>query len=153
MLGKNSFSILPVMMRPKSRGFVKLRSTDPYERPIINPKYLSHPDDVATMVEAMKLAMKIGQSEIYRREFNSTLYTMLMPGCETLAPSSDEYLECTARTITWTLYHPVGTCKMIDPHEDNDPFGVVDTSLRVLGGIKGLRVVDASVMPNIVSGE
>lgn len=146
-----SFSIDPVLLRPKSRGYLKLRSRNPYEQPIINPRYLSHPHDVATTVEGMKLAISIGLSAPFRRRFNSRLFDKPLPGCRHLSFLSDSYLECVARTLTWTIYHPVGTCKMA--HGPNDSSGVVDSQLRVMGGVKGLRVVDASIMPNIVSGE
>lgn len=147
-----SFSIDPVLLRPKSRGYIKLRSRNPYEHPIINPNYLSHPDDVATVIEGMKLAIQIGQSQAFRERFDARLFDMKVPGCHRYAFLSDAYLECVARTLTWTIYHPVGTCKMVD-RDNNDGSGVVDTELRVLGDISGLRVVDASVMPTIVSGK
>lgn len=148
---KTSFSIDPVMLRPKSRGYLKLRSRNPYDHPLIDPRYLSHPHDVATVVDGMKLAIDIGLSSAFRKRFNARLFSMPLPGCEHLKFLSDTYLECVARSLTWTIYHPVGTCKMgFGPH---DPTGVVDPQLRVMGGIKGLRVVDASIMPNIVSGK
>lgn len=146
-----SFSIDPVLLRPKSRGFLKLRSRNPYEQPIIDPRYLSHPQDVATIVEGMKLAIDIGHSTAFRRHFDSRLFRLPVPGCQMYLFLSDQYLECVARTLTWTIYHPVGTCKMVA--SGADPTGVVDSQLRVLGNIKGLRVVDASIMPNIVSGK
>lgn len=146
-----SFSIDPVLLRPKSRGYLRLRSRNPYDHPIIDPKYLSHPQDVATIVEGMKLAIEIGQSGAFRRYFNSRLFRLPVPGCEIYTFLSNQYLECVARTLTWTIYHPVGTCKMVS--NSRDPTGVVDSQLRVLGNIKGLRVVDASIMPNIVSGK
>lgn len=146
-----SFSIDPVLLRPKSRGYLKLRSRDPYQHPVIDPRYLSHPHDVKTIVEGMKLAIDIGLSLAFRRNFNSRLFELPLPGCEHNKFLSDAYLECVARTLTWTIYHPVGTCKMVQ--DSSDRSGVVDSKLRVMGGISGLRVVDASVMPNIVSGE
>lgn len=150
-LKTSSFSIDPVLLRPKSRGYLKLRSRNPYDHPIIDPRYLSHPHDVATIVEGMKLAIDIGLSASFRYNFNSQLFELPVPGCEQYVFLSDPYLECVARTLTWTIYHPVGTCKMVT--SATDPTGVVDSQLRVLGGIQGLRVVDASIMPNIVSGK
>jgi len=150
-LNAPSFSIDPVLLRPRSRGQLKLRTRNPYDHPLIDPNYLSHPHDVATIVEAMKMAIDIGHSASFRYNFNSQLFSLPVPGCEHYLFLSDPYLECVARTLTWTIYHPVGTCKMVE--DDQDPTGVVDSQLRVMGGITGLRVVDASVMPNIVSGE
>ena len=146
-----SFSIDPVLLRPKSRGWLRLRSRNPYDHPLIDPNYLSHPHDVATTIEGMKLAIEIGLSAPFRRHFNARLFDLPVPGCEHYAFLTDAYLECVARTLTWTIYHPVGTCKMVA--DERDPSGVVDSQLRVMGGIKGLRVVDASIMPKIVSGE
>lgn len=150
-MGIASFSIDPVLLRPKSRGYLKLKSRNPYDHPIINPRYLSHPHDVKTIVEGMKLAISIGISHAFRKGFNSRFFDMPLPGCEHFHFLSDYYLECVARTLTWTIYHPVGTCKM--GYGPNDATGVVDSELRVMGGVKGLRVVDASIMPNIVSGK
>lgn len=145
-----SFSIDPVLLRPKSRGFLKLRTPNPYDHPLIDPNYLSHPHDVATIVEGMKLAIEIGLSRPFREHFNSRFFELPLPGCQDLTFLSDSYLECVARTLTWTIYHPAGTCKMVQNNQD--PSGVVDAQLRVLGGISALRVVDASIMPEIVSG-
>ena len=136
------------MLRPKSRGYIKLRSTNPYEHPIIDPKYLTHPDDIHMMVEAMKICIAVGMTPPYQK-FGAQLFQTVFPGCETYSFLSDEYLACVARTTTQTIYHPSGTCKMGSPW---DPTAVVDPKLRVLGGVKGLRVVDASIMPDIISG-
>lgn len=146
-----SFSIDPVLLRPKSRGYLKLRTRNPYDHPLIDPRYLSHPHDVAAMVEGMRLAIDIGHSRAFRAHFDSQLFPLPLPGCQHYQFLSDAYLECVARTLTWTIYHPVGTCKMVA--DELDPSGVVDSQLRVMGGISGLRVVDASIMPNIVSGK
>lgn len=143
----DTFSLYPVLLRPKSRGFIKLRSANPYDHPIIDPKYLTHPDDVFSMVEAMKICIDVGLSPPYKR-YNSTLFPTKFPGCETYEIYSDPYLECIARVFTSTIYHPSGTCRMGDI---DDPRTVVDPQLRVKG-VTSLRVVDASIMPNIVSG-
>ena len=100
------------------------------------------------MVDAMKICIAVGLTPGFRR-INSRLFDAVVPGCEIYKIWSDEYLACMARTYTLTIYHPVGTARMGSP---NDPRSVVDSQLRVLGGIKGLRVADGSVMPNIISG-
>jgi len=145
--GIGTYTMLPVMLRPKSKGYLKLRSGDSFVPPIIQPNYLTHPHDIASMVDAMKQTIKVGLSPAYKR-LNSTLITALYPGCERFEIYSDHYLACMARVYTATLYHPVGTCKM---GPADDPMAVVDPQLRVRG-VTGLRVVDASVMPNLVSG-
>lgn len=143
----DSFSLDPVLLRPKSRGFIKLRSANPYEHPIIDPCYLTAPEDIHAIVEGMKLSIAIGQSPPMKR-FGARLFQTVFPGCEGYLFMSDEYLACVARTFTSTIYHPVGTCKM---GAMDDPTAVVDPKLRVLG-VQNLRVVDASIMPTIVSG-
>lgn len=144
----DSMSMYPVLLRPKSRGYIKLRSSNPNDPPIINPRYLTHPDDIHAMVDAMRISIAVGQAPAYR-EFNAQLFSTVFPGCEIYKLYSDPYLACAARVYTSTIYHPVGTCRM---GAYDDPRTVVDPQLRVKG-IKGLRVIDASIMPYIISGE
>ncbi|XP_015920335.1 glucose dehydrogenase [FAD, quinone] [Parasteatoda tepidariorum] len=144
---RDAYTFCPVLLRPKSRGYIKLRTTDPYDPPVIDPRYLTHPQDVLTMVDAMKICMAFGESPAFKK-FGGHPYETTFPGCEIYTKNSDEYLACVARTYTSTIYHPVGTCKM---GAANDPTAVVDPQLRVKG-VHGLRVVDGSIMPNIVTG-
>lgn len=144
----DTFSMDPVLLRPKSRGFIKLRSANPYDHPIIDPKYLTHPDDIMTIIEGSKIAIAVGLTPPYKK-FGAKLFQTVFPGCEAYIYLSDEYLACVARTYTQTIYHPVGTCKMGAAW---DGTAVVDPELRVLGGVKNLRVVDASIIPTIISG-
>lgn len=146
-LNLDTFSLFPVLLRPKSRGYIKLRSSNPQHPPRIEPNYLSDERDVLVIVEAMKIAISIGHSPAYKR-YNSHIFETVFPGCEIYSMWSDEYLACVCRTYTSTIYHPVGTCKM---GAINDPTAVVDPMLRVIG-VHNLRVIDASVMPEIVSG-
>lgn len=109
---------------------------------------MTHPDDIQTMIEGMKIAIAVGYSPAFMK-FGAKLFDTVFPTCTHYDYLSDAYLACVARTFTLTIYHPVGTCKM---GADWDPTAVVDTKLRVKG-VKGLRVVDGSVMPNIISGK
>lgn len=101
----DSFSLLPVLLRPKSRGTIRLRSPNPYVPPIIDPRYLTHPDDVTTLVEGMKICLNLGHSPPYTL-FGSTILGVPFPGCQLYPWLSDSYLACLARLLTLTIYHP-----------------------------------------------
>ncbi|MCU1735556.1 MULTISPECIES: GMC family oxidoreductase [unclassified Pseudomonas] len=126
-------------LRPLSRGRVDIRSADPADAPLIDPNYLSAPEDLQVAAQAIRLTRNIVQSPALA-PFSPREY---LPG-PTL--QSDEDLYAAAGQIGTTIFHPVGTCRM-----GNGPLDVVDAQLRV-HGIAGLRVADASIMPNIVSG-
>ncbi|XP_022690696.1 glucose dehydrogenase [FAD, quinone]-like isoform X3 [Varroa jacobsoni] len=124
-LYKDGVSIFPVLLRPKSRGFLKLRTISPYDPPTIDPKYLTHPHDIRTLVEGMKFCISLSQTPAFKA-FDTKLWAEPIPGCEHYSSWSDEYLACMARTITSTIYHPVGTCKMGPAWDSN---AVVDPEL------------------------
>ena len=138
---------LTVLQRPKSRGVLKLRSKDPKDRPIIDPRYFSDIRDVQTIVEGVKKIVDIAKAKSLSR-FEVEMSKIKVPGCESEDFGSDEYWSCAVRRVATTIYHPVGSCKM-GPR--SDPGAVVDSRLKV-HGIKGLRVIDGSVMPTVVSG-
>ena len=126
-------------LRPKSRGSLRLASPDPMAAPLIDPNFLGHPDDLAVMVRGFKLMRHIlaqpALAQLGGREL-----------AVSAAARSDEQIADFIRAKADTIYHPVGSCRM--GRRDTD---VVDAELRVRG-IAGLRVVDASVMPQIVGG-
>ena len=126
-------------LRPKSRGRVDIRSDNPDDAPLIDPNYLSHPDDLKVAADAIRLTRRIVASPALQA-FRPEEY---LPG-QNLHTEQQLY-EAAARIGT-TIFHPVGTCRM-----GHDAQAVVDAELRV-HGIPGLRVADASIMPNIVSG-
>ena len=128
-------------LRPESRGHVHIKTQDSREPPKIQPDYLSDPADRKVAADAIKLTRKIVSSPAMKK-FEPEEFK---PGIEF---ASDDDLAREAGNIGTTIFHPVGTCKM-GPSSDN--MAVVDERLKV-HGIQGLRVVDASVMPTITSG-
>ena len=128
-------------LRPESRGHVHIKTEDSREPPKIQPDYLSDPADRKVAADAIKLTRKIVSSPAMKK-FEPEEFK---PGIEF---ASDDDLAREAGNIGTTIFHPVGTCKM-GPSSDN--MAVVDERLKV-HGIRGLRVVDASVMPTITSG-
>lgn len=135
-----------MLLRPKSRGEILLRSTDPFVYPRIIPNYLTEQQDIDTLVEGVKFVVAMSRTAPFRR-YGSRLHNIPFPGCVTVPQHTDAYWECMVRHYTVTIYHPVGTAKM-GPKWDKT--AVVDPQLRVYG-IRGLRVVDASIMPTLVS--
>ncbi|HKP86371.1 MAG TPA: choline dehydrogenase [Blastocatellia bacterium] len=135
----HGFTFGPTMLRPESRGRIALRSNDPFAPPAIQPNYLASESDMQVLAEGVKLARALARTEAFARLCGEEVY----PGAQTEGESQiNEYV----RDSVETLYHPVGTCKMGD-----DAMAVVDAQLRVRG-VERLRVVDASIMPVIVSG-
>ena len=137
-LETDGFTIGPTLVDCKSRGYIKLKSADPFAPPAIQPNYFENEDDLNTLVEGVKLARKIANQSA----FDAYRGDEVWPGADV---QSDEALQTYVREKAETLYHPVGTCKM-----GVDPMAVVSPELKV-HGVNGLRVVDASVMPTIVN--
>lgn len=129
----HGFSLGALLLTPKSRGRIYLRSADPREAPAIDPAYLSNEEDLAPACEGLKKAWKLLESKAFDAFRGKPVFAKQDP-----APFLRAYAE--------TLYHPVGTCKM-----GQDATSVVDAKLQV-HGIAGLRVADASIMPAIVRG-
>ena len=137
----NAFTASVCNLRPTSRGSVHITSVDPEAPPAIQPSYLSTEEDRKVAVESLRLTRKIVESPALK-PFTPEEYK---PGIQY---QSDEELVKAAGDIGTTIFHPVGTCKMGRP---DDPMAVLDSQLRVRG-IHHLRVVDASAMPTITSG-
>jgi choline dehydrogenase-like flavoprotein len=129
-------------LRPTSRGTIRLRSTDPSAKPIISPNYLSTDEDRRVAADAIRVTRRLMKQQALRR-FRPEEY---IPGPS--VDDSEAALAKAAGDIGTTIFHPVGTAKMGLEH---DPLAVVDRHLRVIG-LDRLRVIDASVMPTITSG-
>jgi choline dehydrogenase len=126
-------------LRPTSRGHIRIASADPLQAPLITTHYLSTEADRQVAVDSLRLTRRI----VAAPALQSYSPKELKPGAHLSTP---EELAIAAGDIGTTIFHPVGTCKM-----GHDPLAVVDTQLRVYG-VAGLRVIDASIMPTITSG-
>nr|XP_045594088.1 glucose dehydrogenase [FAD, quinone]-like [Procambarus clarkii] len=148
ILGRDGFCIRPMIVLPKSRGTITLRSADVHEHPNIDPQLLSHPDDVVTLVKGVKLSLALGNTSAFVNNFGAKFYDKPLPGCTGEIYGSDAYWVCYVRHMTTTFYHLAGGCKMAPA---SDPYSVVDHRLRVRG-VAGLRVVGAAIMPFVTNG-
>jgi choline dehydrogenase len=135
---EHSFTILPGIIYPKSRGEILLRSKSPFDAPLIDPRYFEDDDDMRLLVHGVRLTREIAASE----PLAGYLRGEATPGAEV---EDDDAIRAHVRLFAKTIYHPVGTCKM-----GVDELAVVDPKLKVRG-LEGLRVADASIMPAMVS--
>ena len=134
-----SFTMLPGLIYPKSRGEIRLKSADPFVAPAIDPHYLEEEADMRLLVKSVRLVRDLARS----KALSSYLKREATPGDDV---RSDSEIAAAVRRYGKTIYHPVGTCKM-----GVDAMAAVDPELRVRG-IERLRVADASIMPDIVGG-
>ena len=139
MLFNYGISIHTCLLRPKSRGSVTLYSSKSSLHPKVTLNMLAHEDDKKDMIQAVKIARSI----LSQQPLSANNGNEIFPGKGT--QSDDEIFEFLKNKAN-TIYHPVGTCKM-----GNDDLAVVDNELKV-HGIKSLRVIDASIMPTLISG-
>jgi choline dehydrogenase len=135
----HGFTLGPTPLRPRSRGRIFLRSAEALQPPAIQPNYLDCEQDLQTLIEGVKLARRLAGAKAFHGFRGAETYPG--PGVQ-----SDAALAEYVRSHAETLYHPAGTCKM-----GTDPRAVVDPRLQV-HGVPGLRVVDASILPTLVSG-
>ena len=139
IIDKHGFMAYFTLQRPGSRGRVKIRSADPAAAPAIDLNYLDDPNDIATIREGIRISRRL----FAQPAFDPYRGEEYQPGA---AAQSDADLDAYIRREITSNYHLSGTCKM-----GNDPMAVVDDTLRVRG-LDGLRVIDASIMPRVVSG-
>lgn len=145
---KDAWGVVPMIMRPRSRGQVRLKNANPFEKPIFYAGYFTDPYDMQVLVEGIKFVLAMSQTQAFQKWGTRFWDQIPIPGCESTELWSDEYWACMCRTYTSTIYHYSGTTKMGPP---TDQGAVVNPELKVYG-IRGLRVIDASIMPDVVSG-
>lgn len=126
-LYRHGYAIWPLLMRPKSRGKILLRSANAKTKPKIIPNYFSDPDDVRVAIEGIRRAIKIHESDPMKK-YASRLHNSTIPGCRDKELDSDSYWECALRTYTMSIWHLSGTCKM---GRENDTSAVVNSKLQV----------------------
>lgn len=141
-----------VLIAPSSRGSIKLKSADPRDDPFIDPNYLSTKSDINVYRRGIKRFVTFSsQSEIFKN-LGIKIRSVDIPGCGHLTPMTlmnDTFLDCFIRMESETAIHMTSSCRM---GSSNDPLAVVDPRLRVLGGVKNVRVIDASIMPQVTRG-
>lgn len=125
--GTFGWTLLPMLLRPKSRGQINLLANDVNVKPEIVPNYFDDPEDVRTMIAGIRASLNVSRTKAMQ-VFGSRLANDTLPGCENYEYDSDAYWECAIRTISCTIYHYAGTCKM---GPSNDPTAVVDPKLKV----------------------
>jgi choline dehydrogenase len=132
----------PILLKPRSRGTITLRSADPKDKPVIDPRYLTDDTgaDRAALMSGLRLTAAIAKSSALKGVIGKIARPL------NAKELTDETLERALNTCSHTLYHPVGTCRM-----GSDDASVLDPDLHVRG-VEGLRVADASVMPTIIRG-
>jgi choline dehydrogenase len=135
-----AFLIVPTLLRPKSRGEIRLRSADPNDHPRIDPRYFTEPDDLDDVIEATELARDVAHAPAMREVRGRPLTIGAATG------DSRAQMRQEMKRRAGTLYHPASSCRM-----GKDAMAVVDDRLRVRG-VDGLRVADASIMPTLVGG-
>ncbi|XP_076466560.1 glucose dehydrogenase [FAD, quinone]-like [Babylonia areolata] len=145
--GQVGFTCAPTLLQPTSRGSIRLQSKNSSHPPLIDPNYLENPQDVEVILEGVKFCKKLITTTTLQ-ELGARLTDAPVASCVKHGYDSDDYWRCLIRRWVGACYHSSGTCKMGAP---DDKTAVVDPMLRVRG-VENLRVVDASIMPSIVSG-
>ncbi|XP_046386925.1 glucose dehydrogenase [FAD, quinone]-like isoform X2 [Ischnura elegans] len=145
--GIDGWMVFPMLLRPKSKGWIRLKSRNPLDKPLVDPNYFADPEDVEIIVDGIMATIDLSRTRSLQY-FGSVLNTLPIPACAPYGFGTRDYWRCATRQITLTIYHHTGTAKM-GPIWDST--AVVNERLKVYG-VGGLRVVDASIMPNVPSG-
>ncbi|KAI4467854.1 glucose-methanol-choline gmc oxidoreductase [Holotrichia oblita] len=141
-------TISSVVLHPRSRGFITLKSNDPLEKPLINPNYLVDPHDIDVLVNGIRVIQKVTNTSVFRNKYGAEFEKEEYGECDKLKYDSDEFWKCAVRFYTGPENHQAGSCKM---GPSTDHLAVVNPELEV-HGVRNLRIMDASIMPKVVSG-
>ncbi|XP_014203780.1 glucose dehydrogenase [FAD, quinone]-like [Copidosoma floridanum] len=142
----DSIIVGTTLLHPKTEAQLKLRSTSPEDQIEIHATYLDNQEDIDQMLEGLDIARDLLKTKPFK-DLDAKLHRFNIADCAAYPTDSREYWECNMRHTTATVYHPTGSCKMGPNRKDS----VVDIKLKV-HGVEGLRVIDASIMPEITSG-
>ncbi|CAB3220418.1 unnamed protein product [Arctia plantaginis] len=146
---KRTVTISVIAVQPRSRGYVTIRSVDPTQPPIFEPNYFYDEHELNVVVDGSRIAYRLANTTILREKYGMMPTEGYGKECgEGGLDPSDEFFKCLIKLHTSPENHQVGTCKM---GPESDPMAVVDMELKV-HGIEGLRVIDGSIMPTVVSG-
>ncbi|XP_062559463.1 glucose dehydrogenase [FAD, quinone]-like [Armigeres subalbatus] len=137
-----SFQYLPMLLKPRTRGKLRLRSRNPFAHPRFEYQYFEDDRDLEALVYGIMEAIRVTSQQAFR-DLGVELYSEQVPGCKQYDFNTRDYWRCHVRTLTATFHHQVATCKM---GPATDPEAVVDPRLRVYG-ISRLRVVDIGIVP------
>ncbi|MCU0437228.1 MAG: GMC family oxidoreductase N-terminal domain-containing protein [Raineya sp.] len=136
----SGYTILATLLRPESRGYVSIQSKNPLDAPVIQPNYLDTEKDQKTLIQGVKKAFEVMQAKAFDKFRKEVYFPKNIENETAILEHIHKTLEC--------VYHPIGTCKM---GTENDEMSVVNSHLQVKG-VRRLRVVDASIMPQIITG-
>lgn len=142
----STIALRPVYLLSKCRGYIKLRSADPYDKPEIQPNYLCDNNEINALIEAIRTLQNLMNTKNLKKSIMQ-FDAETRDACKYLRRDSDEYWRCLIRQYTLAENHHAGSCKM---GPASDPNAVVDPQLRVYG-IPNLRVIDASIMPTPIN--
>lgn len=150
IVGKSAtISIMPVLLHPRSYGSISLEMDGASQwKPKIDPRYLHDSRDADILVEGLKIITQMIEQPLIRERFRAEIVSLPFPGCEQYSFGTDQYWHCYVRHLTLTAYHPIGSCRM----GMNRTASVVNSNTFNVHGIENLFVCDASIMPNMPSG-
>lgn len=136
-----------MLLHPRSKGFLKLKSRNPFHHPLFYPNFFADSRDIDTLVESIRESIRIVEQPAFQK-LGAKLYNANVPGCENTEFNSDKYWRCYIQHLSATLHHQIGTCKM---GPASDATAVVDAH-GLVHGFSNLRVADISILPESPSG-